>query len=100
VVGHVRGMSTRQEEDRFVKVEAHVVEAISKSPADFWRGFEEISGDLDRDAFADDADDELLERYTSLLANADEAGFVVPLEAMGALDEDDQPHPGFTASVA
>lgn len=93
-------MMTPEQEDRLVKLEAYVVEATSKSPADFWRGFEEISGDLDRDVFADDADDELLERYTSLLANADEAGFVVPLDAMGALDEDDQPLPGFTASVA
>ena len=65
------------------------MEATSKSPADFWRGFEELSGDLDSDAFADDADDELLERCTSLLANADETGFVVPLQAMGAFDEDD-----------
>lgn len=75
-------MITLNQEDRLVKLEAYVVQAAGKSPAEFWRGFEDVSGDLDREAFADCADAELLERYTSLLANADEAGFAVPPEAM------------------
>jgi len=75
-------MITPKQEDRLAKLEAYVVEATGKSPVEFWRGFEEVSGHLDREAFAADADAELLERYTSLLANADEAGFAVPPEAM------------------
>lgn len=82
-------MITPDQEERLVKLEAYVVEATGKSPAQFWQGFDEVSDNLDGEAFAKDADDELLERYTSLLANADEAGFVVPLEAMGALEEGD-----------
>lgn len=80
-------MITPDQEERLVKLEAYVVEAAGKSPAEFWRGFEEISSELERDVFADNADGELLERYTCLLANADEGGFVVPLEAMGTLEE-------------
>ena len=76
-------MITPEQEDRLVKLEAYVVEATSKSPVEFWHGFEQVSGHLDREAFAEDADAELLESYTSLLANADEAGFAVPPEAMG-----------------
>lgn len=76
-------MITPKQEDRLAKLEAYVVEATGKSPVEFWQGFEEISADLDTEVFADDADGELVERYTSLLANADEAGFAVPAEAMG-----------------
>lgn len=78
-----------EQEDRLVRLKAYVVEASGKSPAEFWRGFHELAGDLGREAYADDADGELLERYTCLLANADEGGFVVPLEAMETLEEGD-----------
>ena len=76
-------MITPKQEDRLAQLEAYVVEATGKSPVEFWQGFEEIAADLDTEVFADDADGELVERYTSLLANADEAGFAVPPEAMG-----------------
>ena len=76
-------MITPDQECRLVKLEGYVVEAADKPPAEFWQGFEEISADLDTEVFANDADGELVERYTSLLANADEAGFAVPPEAMG-----------------
>ncbi|AXA84466.1 hypothetical protein DCD74_11885 [Lysobacter oculi] len=76
-------MMTPDQECRLVKLEAYVVEAAGKSPGEFWRGFDDLAGDLGEEAYADDADGELIERYTSLLANADEGGFAVPPEAMG-----------------
>ena len=77
-------MITSDQEERLVKLEAYVVAATGKSPAEFWRGFGEIAQNLDSEAFAAEADGELLGRYTSLLANANEAGLAVPPEAMGA----------------
>ena len=76
-------MITPEQECRLVKLEAYVVEAAGLSPAAFWRGFHELAGDLGREAYADDADGELIERYTSVLANADEGGLAAPPEAMG-----------------
>lgn len=75
-------MITPDQECRLVKLETYVV-AADKSPAEFWRGFDELAGDLGREAYAGDADGELIERYTSVLANADEGGLAVPPEAMG-----------------
>ena len=45
---------------------------------DFWDGFHAIAGPIETAAFADDADPELRERYTAILAVADERGFMVP----------------------
>jgi len=73
---------TQDQERRLVLLEAYVVETTGKSPNEFWQGFHTLSEDLDQEAFSDDADAVLLERYTALLANADEAGFMVPDEAM------------------
>lgn len=47
-------------------------------PTDFWDGFNALAGAIDTRAFADDAEPELRERYTAILANADVAGFMVP----------------------
>lgn len=47
-------------------------------PTDFWDGFFALAGPLDQLAFADDADEELRERYCAILACADESGFMVP----------------------
>ena len=76
-------MITPDQECRLVKLEAYVVTAADKSPAEFWCDFDELAGDLGREAYAVDADGDLIERYTSLLANADEGGFAVPPEEMG-----------------
>jgi hypothetical protein len=73
---------TPSQDRRLLLLEAYVVEGSGKTSSQFWKGFQEIARDLDREAFADDAEPDLRERYTSLLANADEAGFVVPGEAM------------------
>lgn len=77
-------MITPEQEDRLVKLEDYVVEATGTPLREFWRGFAEIAQNLDSEAFAAEADGELLGRYTSLLANANEAGLAVPPEAMGA----------------
>jgi hypothetical protein len=69
-------------ERRLELLEAYVVKGSGKSPQEFWVGFQDLASDLDLEAFAEDAEPELRERYTALLANADEAGFVVPEEAM------------------
>lgn len=50
-------------------------------PTDFWDGFHAIAGTIESRAFADDCDPELRERYTAILAVADERGFMVPLTA-------------------
>ena len=55
----------------------------TKTAREFWAGFEAIEGDLGEQAFASDSDPELLEQFTAILANADEAGFAVPLEMLG-----------------
>lgn len=49
-------------------------------PTDFWDGFHAIAGPIECRAFADDCDPELRERYTAILAVADERGFMVPEE--------------------
>ena len=76
-------MITPDQECRLLKLESHVVEAADKSPGEFWCGFDELAGDLGREAYAVDVNGDLVERYTSLLANAYEGGFAVPPEAMG-----------------
>lgn len=53
-----------------------------KTPRDFWNAFDASAGDLHRLAWADDADPELRERFTEILACADDAGFAVPEEFM------------------
>ena len=75
-------MITSDQEARLQQLEIYVVEATGKTARLFWEGFHAIADDLDKQVFTDDADAELVERYTNLLANADDAGFVVPDEAM------------------
>lgn len=50
------------------------------SQSDFWAGWDAISGDLCKRVWADDADPELREAYTDLLACADDAGWAVPMD--------------------
>lgn len=59
-------------------------ERSGKTARDFWTGFDAIEGDLGKLAFSDDAEPELRERFTAILANADDAGFAVPLEQLDA----------------
>lgn len=73
---------TPDQERRLAELEAYVVDTTDKSPTAYWDGFHEVSLGLDLEAFAQDADAELLGRYTNLLANADELGFKVPDNAM------------------
>ena len=75
-------MITADQERRLQLLEAYVVEETAKAPRAFWEGFQEIADDLDKAVFAEDGDAELIERYTTLLANADDAGYAVPDEAM------------------
>ena len=48
--------------------------------ADFWAGWDAIAGDLADQAWDDNADPELREAFTDLLAAADDAGWAVPDE--------------------
>lgn len=50
------------------------------SATDFWDGFWALVGDLDARAFSENVEPELRERYTEILAMADDAGFMVPNE--------------------
>lgn len=50
------------------------------SATDFWDGFWALAGDLDARAFSDEVEPELRERYSEILAMADDAGFMVPSE--------------------
>lgn len=78
---------TPDQELRLQLLEAYVVEKSEKTPREFWQGFQAMARNLDLEVYEEDAEPELRERYTSLLANADEAGFTVPEEAM------DEPRP-------
>lgn len=44
----------------------------------FWEEFHARAAAFDADAFADDADPDLRERYFEILADADDAGYSVP----------------------
>ena len=46
--------------------------------ADFWAGWDAIAGDLVDEVWSDNADPELREAFTDLLASADDAGWAVP----------------------
>lgn len=50
----------------------------STSHADFWAGWDAIAGELTDQVWAYDADPELRETFTDLLAMADDAGWAVP----------------------
>lgn len=50
----------------------------SISHADFWAGWDAIAGNLVDQVWAEDADPELREAFTGLLAIADDAGWAVP----------------------
>lgn len=50
----------------------------STSHADFWVGWDAIAGDLTDQVWAENADPELREAFTDLLAMADDAGWAVP----------------------
>jgi hypothetical protein len=52
----------------------------STSYADFWTGWDEVAGDLASHAWAEGVTPELREAYAKLLAEADDRGWVVPLE--------------------
>lgn len=52
----------------------------SISHADFWAGWDAISGDLADQVWSDDVDPGLREAYTDLLSMADDAGWAVPQE--------------------
>lgn len=52
----------------------------STSLADFWAGWDAIAGELATHAWADGGSPELCEAYTELLAEADDRGWVVPIE--------------------
>lgn len=52
----------------------------STSHADFWAGWDAISGDMCKQVWAEDVDPELREAYTDLLACADDAGWAVPMD--------------------
>lgn len=54
----------------------------SGTPAEFWAGFEALEGDLGSQAFADDVEPEVRERFCEILANADDAGWAVPDDNM------------------
>lgn len=47
-------------------------------PPQFWIQFAALSDGIDSRAYEDDADPELREAFCEVLANADDAGFVVP----------------------
>lgn len=49
-----------------------------KSRRQFWDEFEALAGDMEQLAFAADADPELSNRYTDILAMADDAGYAGP----------------------
>lgn len=57
-------------------------ERKDKTPRDFWGAFDAEAGALAKLAWADEADPELRERFTEILACADDAGFAVPEEFM------------------
>lgn len=52
----------------------------STSHAEFWAGWDRLAGDMAAEVWSDDASPEMREGYTDLLANADDAGWVVPDE--------------------
>lgn len=54
----------------------------SMTHAEFWAGWDRIAGDLVDQVWAIDADLELREHFTDLLASADNAGWAVPDEQM------------------
>lgn len=65
--------------ERLDELERFVGEYSSEnlSATDFWDGFWAVAHTLDERAFADDAEPELRERYTNILAVADERGFMM-----------------------
>jgi hypothetical protein len=76
-------MISQDLQDRLNALDAYIGQFDrTKTARDFWAGFEAIEGDLGEQAFAEDADPELLEQLTAILANADEAGFAAPLEIL------------------
>lgn len=50
----------------------------STALTDFWAGWDAIAGNLSDEVWSDDADPDLREAFTDLLASADDAGWVVP----------------------
>lgn len=78
-------MISQDLQDRLDALDAYVIQfdCTEKSARDFWAGFDAICGDLGERAFSEDVAPELRERFTAILANADDAGFVVPLEMLG-----------------
>jgi len=52
----------------------------STTRADFWAEWDALAGNLAEQVWSDDADPELREAYTDLLASADDGGWGVPGE--------------------
>ena len=50
----------------------------STTHADFWAEWDKIAGNLVDEVWSDNADPELREAFTDLLASADDAGWAVP----------------------
>jgi hypothetical protein len=68
-------------DQRLAKLAKYLAEVDSNTAqADFWAGWDRIAGDLCQQVWADDADPDVREAYTDLLADADDAGWAVPLE--------------------
>ena len=47
-------------------------------PSEFWIQFAALADGVDQRAYEEDADPDLREAFCEVLANADDAGFVVP----------------------
>lgn len=56
-------------------------------PEAFWKGWDAIAGDLAQQVWSDDADPDLREAFTDLLASADDAGWGVPNSQVEPTDE-------------
>ncbi|RYG97030.1 MAG: hypothetical protein EON58_10730 [Alphaproteobacteria bacterium] len=52
--------------------------ARQMDPSQFWIEFARLADGVHKRAYEDDADPELHEAFCDVLANADDAGFVVP----------------------
>ena len=85
-------MLSQELTNRLDALDAYVIQfnRAEGSARDFWAGFEAIEGDLGERAFAEDAEPELRERFTEILANADDAGFAAPLEMLGDSSEESE----------
>ena len=82
-------MITPEQEIRLTALMAWVgkFDRTGKTRRQFWSAFEEQEGDLGKLAFAGGADTVLAERYTDILAMADDMGYAGPDEIMDEVME-------------